>query len=75
MSAYSYKDRKYEIVPYNPDWVTQFEEYKSKIRNIFKDASIEHIGSTAVPGLGGKGIIDIMVGFKSKVRPRDRVRE
>lgn len=26
---------------------------------------IHHVGSTSVPGLGGKGIIDILIGVKS----------
>jgi len=61
MDKYSYKDRKYNIVPYNPDGVNQFEEYKSKIQKIFTDIQIEHIGSTAVPGMAGKPCIDILV--------------
>jgi GrpB-like predicted nucleotidyltransferase (UPF0157 family) len=36
---------------------------------------VEHIGSTAVPGLGGKGVIDLMVLYPpgSLVRARDAV--
>lgn len=33
-----------------------------------EDVVIEHVGSTAVPDLGGKGIIDIMVGI-----PREKI--
>ena len=29
-----------------------------------KNIVIEHVGSTAVPGLGGKGIIDISIGIR-----------
>jgi len=49
---------------YNPDWIHQYEEEKRKILEAIQDicVSIEHIGSTSVPGLGAKPIIDIMVG-------------
>ena len=57
----SYRDRKYEIVPYDPQWILQFEELKTKIQTVFRNAQIEHIGSTAVPGMKGKSCIDILV--------------
>ena len=60
-NIHSYKDRKYNIVPYNPDWVNQFAEYKEKIQNIFKNVEIEHIGSTSVSGMSGKPCIDVLV--------------
>lgn len=34
------------------------------LKNIKGDYEIEHVGSTAIPGLAGKGIIDIMIGTK-----------
>lgn len=49
------------IVKYRESWVEDFEKIKSKIgramANLF--ISIEHIGSTAVPNLAAKAIIDI----------------
>ncbi len=52
------------IVDYNPRWPILYEEEKYHILEIIghKVISIEHIGSTAVPGLGGKPIIDIIAG-------------
>ncbi len=39
-----------------------FEQEKERIlARISHDIRIEHVGSTAVPGLGGKGIIDIAI--------------
>ena len=58
---YSYKNRKYSLVPYDPLWVKEFEEYASQIRKIFPDAQIEHIGSTSVQGMIGKPCIDVLV--------------
>ena len=52
------------IVEYQPQWPALYEEEKTRILNVIghKVISIEHIGSTAVPGLGAKPIIDIMIG-------------
>ena len=51
------------IVEYNPQWPALYEEEKAQILSLIghKVVAIEHIGSTAVPGLGAKPIIDIMV--------------
>lgn len=42
---------------------------KKRLRTVLgNSAKIEHIGSTAIAGLGGKGIIDIVIGvLKSKI--------
>jgi GrpB-like predicted nucleotidyltransferase (UPF0157 family) len=63
MDQAAYKDRKYDIVPYDSNWVNEFESAAVKIQEIFgSDAiSIEHIGSTAVPGMRGKSVIDVLV--------------
>lgn len=59
--THPYKDRKYEIVAYDPNWPKRFETYASKIRQIFGDIQIEHIGSTSVPGMSGKSCVDVLV--------------
>jgi GrpB-like predicted nucleotidyltransferase (UPF0157 family) len=57
---------KVEIVDYNPAWPAFYEREKNLILNACGDKvySIEHIGSTSVPGLGAKPIIDILLGVK-----------
>ncbi|KOR90284.1 GrpB family protein [Paenibacillus solani] len=52
---------------YNPNWSREFEEEKIKIINALSDLQvvIEHIGSTSIPGLGSKPIIDSMAGVSS----------
>jgi GrpB-like predicted nucleotidyltransferase (UPF0157 family) len=48
---------------YSPMWPAVFDMEKERLARIFQGAAqIEHIGSTAVPGLGAKPIIDILVG-------------
>ena len=56
--------REVEVVEYDPKWVTLYREEKAKILAAIGRlaVAIEHIGSTAVVGLGAKPIIDIMVG-------------
>jgi GrpB-like predicted nucleotidyltransferase (UPF0157 family) len=56
-----------EIVDYDGSWPRQYEEEKRRIlaaigRSV---AAVEHVGSTAVPGLAAKPIIDILVGLRS----------
>jgi GrpB-like predicted nucleotidyltransferase (UPF0157 family) len=51
-----------QIVPYDSGWPQQFENEKTRLVTFFPAAflSIEHVGSTAVPGLSAKPIIDIV---------------
>ena len=56
------KFKKYAFRKYDKAYPKLFEKEKEKISKILtKDARIEHVGSTAVRGLGGKGIIDIAI--------------
>ena len=50
-----------EVVPYDPCWPEAFEKEKSRLQNAFGSDVLrfEHMGSTAVPGLDSKPIIDI----------------
>ncbi len=52
------------LVPYDPDWPAQFETERDAILRAIGDrvVAIEHVGSTAVPGLLSKSTLDIMVG-------------
>ena len=56
-------DAAVEIVPYDPSWPTKFAEESVLISSALAPwivGGLEHIGSTAVPGLAAKPIIDIM---------------
>ena len=52
---------KVELAEYNPNWPIAFEEEKIRLQEVLKDIDpvIEHVGSTAVPGLIAKPIVDI----------------
>ena len=56
-------DEVVEIVPYNASWPAIFEAEKKRLMEILevRPADIEHIGSTAVPGLDAKPVIDMML--------------
>ena len=55
--------REIRIVDYDADWPAKFEKHRNVIRGALGDAAlrIEHIGSTSVPALAAKPIIDILV--------------
>lgn len=52
-----------EVVPYNAKWVTDFEEARVELSSVFCNVArkIHHIGSTSIPGMDAKPIIDILV--------------
>jgi GrpB-like predicted nucleotidyltransferase (UPF0157 family) len=56
-----------EVVPYSEDWPTRFEHERDALRSAVGAAAqeIEHIGSTAVPGLSAKPTIDILMVVES----------
>jgi GrpB-like predicted nucleotidyltransferase (UPF0157 family) len=54
--------RKVEVVAYNPEWPTMFEKEAAILRGVLGKelVRIHHIGSTSVPGLSAKAIIDLL---------------
>ena len=52
------------LVPYDPRWATGFERERARLARTLAGIAlgIEHYGSTAVPGLPAKPILDIIVG-------------
>lgn len=52
-----------EIVEYDPRWPDLYAEERARVEAMLDDLaeSIEHIGSTSIPGLSAKPIIDILV--------------
>ncbi len=55
-----------ELKEHNEKWKKEFEEEKKVLKEIFKDDAleIEHVGSTAIPGLKAKPIIDMAIAVK-----------
>jgi GrpB-like predicted nucleotidyltransferase (UPF0157 family) len=55
-----------ELVPYSSEWPQRFEQLSRSFRRALGDVAvrIDHIGSTAVPGLAAKPIIDIQISVR-----------
>ncbi|HWC30783.1 MAG TPA: GrpB family protein [Dehalococcoidia bacterium] len=56
------------IVPYDPDWPRRFAAIRMVIQRAILGMylSVEHVGSTSVPGLAAKPIIDVDVVMRSE---------
>jgi GrpB-like predicted nucleotidyltransferase (UPF0157 family) len=63
------------IVPYDPDWPRRFDQERAVLSVALagRDAAIEHVGSTAVPGLGAKPAVDVMVGVSHLSEAESRI--
>jgi GrpB-like predicted nucleotidyltransferase (UPF0157 family) len=55
------------MAPHDSQWSAQFDAERTRLLDLFPShcLTIEHIGSTAVPGLASKPIIDLMAGLNS----------
>ncbi|MFW5709601.1 MAG: GrpB family protein [Chloroflexota bacterium] len=55
------------VVDYRPQWAQQFEHERTRLMATLADRVIDivHVGSTAVPGLAAKPVIDMMAGVGS----------
>lgn len=57
------KTREIVIVAYRPEWPGEYEQIAQRLAHALGDAAlrIDHIGSTSVPGLAAKDIVDVQV--------------
>lgn len=62
------------ICDYDPMWPRMFAEEEPRLRAALGPliTAVEHVGSTAVPGLAAKPIIDVLVGVRSLEEARSR---
>ena len=62
-------DEPVEITDYHPRYEGRYRAERDRVRLGLATASLkfEHIGSTAVPGLAGKPIVDLMLGASPTV--------
>ncbi|MBF8299473.1 MAG: Glutamate-rich protein [Dehalococcoidia bacterium] len=61
------------IAPYDSRWPARFADERMAISEAITtwiEGGIEHVGSTAVPGLAAKPVIDIMAGVRNLVDSR-----
>ena len=59
--------QRVEIQLYDPEWPCRFAIERTRLLHLFPEVfrGIEHFGSTAVPGLAAKPVIDILGGIES----------
>ena len=52
-----------EIVPYRDSWPAEFDKIAAELRDVIGHlvVAVDHIGSTAVPALPAKDLIDVMI--------------
>ena len=59
------------VVPYDPRWPDFYERARKELADALGESlvEIEHVGSTAVPGLASKPVIDVAIGVDAIDRP------
>ncbi|WP_249998158.1 GrpB family protein [Actinoplanes sp. M2I2] len=65
-----------QVVDYDPTWPARARSAAAELRSALRDAlsEIEHIGSTAVPGLAAKPVIDLLAAADHLEPVRDYLR-
>ena len=63
-----------EIHPYDPSWPVQFYEERERLQDCLSDVPVQeirHFGSTAIPGMPAKPVIDILIAVQSLKKARE----
>lgn len=63
------------VQPYSARWPVVFDAVRDELSSAFVpvEAAIEHIGSTSVPGLAAKPVIDVVVGARALADVESRI--
>ncbi|NNF29488.1 MAG: GrpB family protein [Gemmatimonadetes bacterium] len=58
------RDATVRVIPYDPGWVAAFECAREELVSALgaRALAIHHVGSTSVPGLAAKPVLDLLVG-------------
>ena len=61
-------NRAIHVVDYDPEWPNLFQQVRERVWPSIRDVAIaiEHVGSTAVPGLAAKPVLDIDIVIPSR---------
>jgi GrpB-like predicted nucleotidyltransferase (UPF0157 family) len=55
------------VVPYDPDWPQRFEAERALLEDVlgpWLEGGVHHVGSTAIPGIAAKPILDMIAGVR-----------
>jgi len=61
------------VVPYDPDWPLRFEAERAQLERVlgpWLEGGIHHVGSTAIPGIAAKPVLDMIAGVHDFERAR-----
>lgn len=72
MRIHPYFSTPAEFRAYDPEATEVARLLCSSIQGVEPELQVEHVGSTSVPGCGGKGIIDLAVLYPEGLLPRAR---
>lgn len=63
------------VSPYSTEWSSCFRVIREELLSVFSPMAvvIEHIGSTSVPGLAAKPVIDVLLGARSLVEVESKI--
>ena len=63
------------VVGYDSQWPSLFEQESRRVAGALGEAvvAVEHIGSTAVPGLAAKPVVDMLAGLRTLALPTGAV--
>jgi GrpB-like predicted nucleotidyltransferase (UPF0157 family) len=64
------------VVPYDPDWAERFDRERARLERLLApwlSGGVHHIGSTSVPGLAAKPILDMMAGVTDLASARPAI--
>jgi GrpB-like predicted nucleotidyltransferase (UPF0157 family) len=65
------------LVPYDPAWPGLYAAEAERLQKFFAAAgpvvTLEHMGSTAIPGLAAKPVLDILAGYPEGARVADYI--
>lgn len=64
-----------ELAPYDENWVKEFEQEKKRLEKILGKSAldIQHVGSTSIPGLRAKPILDIAVAVENASKLKELI--
>lgn len=68
--------RPVEVIEYDPAWVRTFERIRARVEAAFPPGAVrvEHVGSTSVPGLAAKPVVDVDVVIDADADPVEAIR-
>ncbi len=69
-------DQRVELADHDPAWAGRFAEQRDVLAEVLRpwlSGAVEHVGSTSVPGLRAKPVIDLLAPVKSLDQAREAV--